>query len=62
MVSLLVIRRIAWLRSTQRNLKMGLAFSAISKYIEMYTSAVVEVGKSVGGGVGWRTGCPGLGD
>ena len=49
MVSLLVIRRIAWLRSTQRKLTMGLAFSAISKYIEMYTSAVVEVGKSVGG-------------
>ena len=48
MVSLLVIRRIAWLRSTQRKLTMGLAFSAISKYIEMYTSAVVEVGKSVG--------------
>ena len=29
-------------------LVLGLAFSAISKYIEMYTSAVVEVGKSVG--------------
>jgi hypothetical protein len=31
-----------------RKLVMGLAFSAISKYIELVTSAEAEVGKSVG--------------
>ena len=31
-----------------RKLVMGLAFSAISKYIELVTSAGAEVGKSVG--------------
>jgi hypothetical protein len=48
-LSLLASRRTAWPRkSNQRKLVMGLAFSAISKYIEKITSAGAEVRKTLG--------------